>query len=50
VAALHKAAAELGLQVPPQHCYVDERFSDTRLDRSAFDAMRDAAADGLLDG
>ena len=49
VAALHKAAAELGLQVPPQHCYVDEGFSGTRLDRPAFDAMRDAAADGLLD-
>jgi site-specific DNA recombinase len=49
VAALHQAAAQLGLQVPPQHCYVDEGFSGTRLDRPAFDAMRDAAADGLLD-
>jgi hypothetical protein len=39
----------LGLQVPPQHCYVDEGFCGTRLDRPAFDAMRDAAADGLLD-
>jgi len=47
--ALHQAAAQLGLQVPPQHCYVDEGFCGTRLDRPAFDAMRDAAADGLLD-
>ena len=47
--ALHQAAAQLGLQVPPQHGYVDEGFSGTRLDRPAFDAMRDAAADGLLD-
>jgi len=47
--ALHQAAAQLGLQVPPQHCYVDEGFSGTRLYRPAFDAMRDAAADGLLD-
>lgn len=49
IAALHKAAAELGLQVPPLHGYVDEGFSSTRLDRPAFDAMPDAAADGLLD-
>jgi hypothetical protein len=49
VAALHQAAAQLGPQVPPQHCYVNEGFSGTRLDRPAFDAMRDAAADGLLD-
>ncbi len=46
VAALQKAAADMGVQLPRERCYVDEGFSGARLDRPAFDAMRDAAAAG----
>jgi len=49
LAALQKTAGELGLAVLPHARYVDEGYSGSRLDRPALDALRDAAADGLLD-
>jgi site-specific DNA recombinase len=49
LAALHKAAEALALVVPTEYRYVDEGYSGSRLDRPGLDALRDAAADGLLD-
>jgi site-specific DNA recombinase len=49
VAALEKAAEGMGLVVPAEQRYVDEGYSGSRLDRPGLDALRDAAADGLLD-
>lgn len=49
VAVLEKAAESMGLVVPAEHHYVDEGYSGSRLDRPGLDALRDAAADGLLD-
>ncbi len=49
VAALEKAAESMGLVVAAEHRYVDEGYSGSRLDRPGLDALRDAAADGLLD-
>jgi site-specific DNA recombinase len=47
--ALVGAASALGLEVPDERRYVDEGLSGARLDRPALDALRDHAADGLLD-
>jgi hypothetical protein len=49
VAALEKAAESMGLVVAAEHRYVDEGYSGSRLDRPGLDALRDAAAEGLLD-
>lgn len=49
VAVLEKAAESMGVLVPAEHHYVDEGYSGSRLDRPGLDALRDAAADGLLD-
>lgn len=49
IEAIDRACAAAGLIVAPEHRYVDEGFSGSRLDRPGLDAMRDAAADGLLD-
>jgi site-specific DNA recombinase len=49
LAALEKAAEGMGLLVAAEHRYVDEGYSGSRLDRPGLDALRDAAADGLLD-
>ena len=49
IAALDRAATTLGLTIAKEHRYIDNGYSGTRLDRPAFDAMRDAAADGLID-
>jgi site-specific DNA recombinase len=49
VDALERAAAAMGRTVPAERHYVDEGFSGSRLDRPGLDALRDAAADGLLD-
>ena len=49
LAALEKSAEALGLVVPTEQRYVDEGYSGSRLDRPGLDALRDAAADGLLD-
>jgi len=49
IEALEQAANALGLIVPPERHYIDEGFSGSRLDRPGLDALRDAAADGLLD-
>src|SRR5690242_7233730 len=49
LAALEKAAEGMGLVVAAEHRYVDEGYSGSRLDRPGLDALRDAAADGLLD-
>jgi site-specific DNA recombinase len=49
VAALEKAAEGMGLVVSAEHRYVDEGYSGSRLDRPGLDALRDAAAEGLLD-
>src|SRR4051812_18410741 len=47
--AIERAASAMGLTVPPERRYVDEGVSGSRLDRPGLDALRDAAADGLLD-
>jgi site-specific DNA recombinase len=49
LAALEKAAEAMGLEVSAEQRYVDEGYSGSRLDRPGLDALRDAAADGLLD-
>lgn len=49
LAALEQAANAMHLTVPAHRRYVDEGFSGARLDRPGLDALRDAAADGLLD-
>jgi site-specific DNA recombinase len=49
VAALEAAAQTAGVWVPPERRYIDDGFSGSRLDRPGMDALRDAAADGLLD-
>lgn len=49
LAALERSAVALGVAVSPEHRYVDEGFSGSRLDRPALDALRDAAAEGALD-
>jgi site-specific DNA recombinase len=47
--ALEKAAGAMGVTVSEDRRYVDEGFSGSRLDRPGLDALRDAAADGLID-
>jgi site-specific DNA recombinase len=47
--AIERAANAMGLTVPPERRYVDDGVSGARLDRPSLDALRDAAADGLLD-
>lgn len=49
VAALEEAAAVMGLTVAGGHRYIDDGVSGSRLDRPGLDALRDAAADGLID-
>lgn len=49
LAILDHTATEFGLVIDPQRRYVDDGISGSRLDRPALDALRDAAADGLLD-
>src|SRR3954466_13047077 len=49
VEALERAACSRGLTVPSDRRYLDEGISGARLDRPALDALRDAAADGLID-
>jgi len=49
IEALERAASALKVGVPRERRYVDEGFSGSRLDRPGLDALRDAAADGLLD-
>ena len=47
--ALDRAASAMGITIAPERRFVDEGFSGSRLDRPGLDALRDAAADGLLD-
>ena len=49
ILALEAAASARGLVVAPERRYIDEGFSGARLDRPGLDAVRDAAADGLID-
>jgi site-specific DNA recombinase len=49
IAAIERACAATNIVVTPDLRFVDEGFSGSRLDRPALDALRDAAADGLLD-
>ena len=46
---LEQATSAMGLAVPPERQYIDNGISGWRLDRPALDALRDAAADGLVD-
>lgn len=47
--ALERAASALGVTVPPERRFLDDGVSGSRLDRPGLDALRDAAADGLID-
>ena len=47
--ALERAASSMELRISTQHRYIDDGVSGARLDRPALDALRDAAADGLID-
>jgi site-specific DNA recombinase len=47
--ALENAATAMGLTVPAGRRYIDDGISGARLDRPGLDALRDAAADGLID-
>lgn len=47
--ALERAASALGVTVPAERRYLDDGVSGSRLDRAGLDALRDAAADGLID-
>jgi site-specific DNA recombinase len=49
VAALEHAATTRGLTVAAARHYLDEGYSGSYLARPGLDALRDAAADGLLD-
>ena len=49
IEALEREAEAQGLPVPAERRYLDDGVSGTRLDRPALDALRDAAADGLID-
>ncbi len=49
LAALERAAKELAVTVPAEMRFIDDGVSGSRLDRPGLDALRDAAADGLLD-
>jgi site-specific DNA recombinase len=49
IEAIERACAAAGVSIAPDRRYIDEGFSGSRLDRPAFDALRDAAADGLID-
>jgi len=49
VVALEEAAGAMGLTVAEAHRYIDDGVSGSRLDRPGLDALRDAAADGLID-
>jgi site-specific DNA recombinase len=49
IEAIERACMTVGVVVAPDSRFVDEGFSGSRLDRPALDALRDAAADGMLD-
>jgi site-specific DNA recombinase len=49
IAALQERIAADGLQLEPDHAYVDEGYSGASLLRPALERLRDAAAAGLLD-
>lgn len=49
ISALERASETADLSVPPERRYIDNGFSGSRLDRPALDALRDAAAEGLID-
>jgi site-specific DNA recombinase len=49
VAALEAAAETLGCVIPIDRRYVDDGCSGSRLDRPGLDALRDAAAEGVID-
>ena len=46
IAALHERIAADGLQLEPDHAYVDEGYSGASLLRPALERLRDAAAAG----
>ena len=49
IAAIERACATTDVVIASELQFVDEGFSGSRLDRPALDALRDAAADGLID-
>src|ERR1019366_1123574 len=49
IEGLERAASAMGFDVAADRRYIDDGFSGSRLDRPGLDALRDAAAEGLLD-
>ena len=49
IEALERAGSAMGVTVPAERRYLDDGVSGSRLDRPGLDALRDAAADGLID-
>src|SRR4051812_2526615 len=49
IAALEARLAQDGLQVTPDHRFVDDGYSGSTLKRPALERLRDAVASGLVD-
>ena len=47
--ALRQAAVERGIEILPEHVFVDKEVSGARLDRPGLDRLRDLASEGMFD-
>src|SRR3954467_9315875 len=49
LAALRRWADNGGPELPPDHIYIDDGYTGSRLDRPGLDGLRDAAQQGAFD-